>query len=143
MHFSPSSRARLTRHDLGRFAGASLFDRIARVLCEAECLPRKELYEAWEVARRARRRLRGGRVIDLAAGHGLVAHLLLLLDDTSPNAIAVDTHVPPSAAILHEALVATWPRLAGRIETRQQRIKLIAVEPGDLVVSVHACGGLT
>jgi hypothetical protein len=57
MRFSPSSRARLTSHDLGRFAGSGLFDRIGRAVCEAGCLPRKELYEAWEVARRARRLL--------------------------------------------------------------------------------------
>ena len=46
--FSHASTARLTSHDLGRFSGATLFDRIARAVCEAGCLPRKELYEAWE-----------------------------------------------------------------------------------------------
>ena len=68
--FDLSSRSRLTRRDLPRFTGETLFDRVARVVCEAECLPRKELYEAWEVARRVRRRMRGGRVVDLACGHG-------------------------------------------------------------------------
>ena len=29
MAFSPSSKARLTRHDIGRFPGQTLFDRIA------------------------------------------------------------------------------------------------------------------
>ena len=90
VNFSPSSRNRLTRHDLGRFAGTTLFDRVARVLCAAECLPRKELYEAWEVARRARRQFRGGRVVDVAGGHGVLAALMLLLDRTSPEAIVVD-----------------------------------------------------
>src|SRR5687768_14897037 len=64
--FSPASRARLTRHDLGRFPDDTLFDRLARAICEAGCLPRKELYEAWEVARRTRRIFRGGRVLDIA-----------------------------------------------------------------------------
>jgi hypothetical protein len=36
-------------------------------------VPRKELFETWEIARRARRRFRGGRVVDMAAGHGLLA----------------------------------------------------------------------
>src|SRR5688572_33338717 len=63
--FSHASTARLTPHDLGRFPGATLFDRIARAVCEAGCLPRKELYEAWEVARRTRRLFRGGRVVDV------------------------------------------------------------------------------
>ena len=48
--FSHGSKARLTRHDLGRFSAGTLFDRIGRAVCLAECLPRKELYEAWEVA---------------------------------------------------------------------------------------------
>ena len=81
MTFDLSSRSRLTIHDLGRFAADTLFDRLARAVCQAGCLPRKELYEAWETARRVRRLLRGGRVVDLAGGHGLLAHALLLLDD--------------------------------------------------------------
>ena len=47
------SRVRLTAHELFRFQGSTLFDHIARVVCTAACLPRKELYESWEVARRA------------------------------------------------------------------------------------------
>jgi hypothetical protein len=141
--FDPGSRSRLGPRDLPRFRSSSLFDTVARVVCEAECLPRKELYEAWEVARRTRRRLRGGRVIDLACGHGLVAHLLLLLDDSSPSALAVDTRIPDSAPTLHAALVDAWPRLAGRIDLRTGRVEDTAAAPGDLVVSVHACGALT
>ncbi|MCH3710085.1 hypothetical protein LZC18_10085, partial [Campylobacter coli] len=85
-----SSKDRLTTYDLDRFPGGTLFNRIARAVCQAGCLPRKELYEAWEVARRTRRRFRGGRVVDLAAGHGLLAQVMLLLDDSSPEAVAVD-----------------------------------------------------
>jgi SAM-dependent methyltransferase len=141
--FSPGSRNRLTPRDLPRFASESLFDRIARAVCRAECLPRKELYEAWEVARRARRRYRGGRVIDVACGHGLVAHLLLLLDDSSPAAIAIDPVIPASAAKLAAELVTTWPRLADRVTFREARLADVSLAAGDLVVSVHACGSLT
>src|ERR687894_1421766 len=94
------AKSRLTRFDLTRFSGDTLFDRLARAVCEAECLPRKELYEAWEVARRARRLFRGGRVVDAAAGHALLAQLMLLLDDTSECALGVDTALPPSSARL-------------------------------------------
>ena len=80
--FSQSSRARPTSHDLGRFPGATLFDRIGRAVCAAGRLPRKELSDAWEVARRARRIFRGGRVIDLGAGHGLLAQIMLLLAES-------------------------------------------------------------
>ncbi|HEY3352894.1 MAG TPA: methyltransferase [Polyangia bacterium] len=143
MTFAHSRRSRLTARDLPRFPGATLFERVARVVCAAECLPRKELYEAWEVARRARRRLRGGRVVDLACGHGLLAHLLLLLDDTSPVALAADTRLPASAPLVAAALAAEWPRLAGRVALRERAIAEVSVAPGDLVVSAHACGGLT
>ena len=56
MPFSISSKTRLTDRDLERFPGDTLFDRAARAVCRAGCLPRKELYEAWEMARRVRRR---------------------------------------------------------------------------------------
>jgi methyltransferase family protein len=141
--FSPGSKNRLTRHDLGRFDGDSLFDRLGRAVCEAACLPRKELYEAWETARRVRRVFRGGRIVDLGGGHGLVAHVLLLLDDSSPGAVVVDTAIPPSAAAVNAALTASWPRLVGRIAFTQASLTDVAIEPADLVVSVHACGALT
>lgn len=138
-----SSRVRLTPHELPRFQGPTLFDHIARVVCSASCLPRKELYESWEVARRARRRFRGGRIVDLACGHGLVAHMMLLLDDTSEAVLAVDRRVPKSATRLAEAMVREWPRLAGRIEITEGEIARVEVRAGDVVVSAHACGGLT
>src|SRR5215471_5979607 len=115
--FSPASKNRLTRHDLDRFAGRTLFDRIARAVCRAECLPRKELYEAWETARRVRRIFRGGRVVDLAGGHGLAGQMLLILDDS--------------------------PRLAGRVAFKVGQMDEVALQETDLVVSVHACGALT
>jgi hypothetical protein len=141
--FSPASKNRLTRHDLDRFAGRTLFDRIARAVCEAECLPRKELYEAWETARRARRIFRGGRVVDLAGGHGLAAQILLILDDSSPNALAVDSEIPASAQMLHAAIVEKWPRLGGRVTFVAGRLEDAPLAATDLVVSVHACGALT
>src|SRR5258707_15265102 len=113
--FSPASRGRLTDRDLDRFANATLFDRVARAVCHAGCLPRKELYETWEMARRVRRLFRGGRIIDVGGGHGLLAQAMLLLDDSSPTARVIDKALPPSSARVHEALVHAWPRLAGRV----------------------------
>jgi hypothetical protein len=120
-----------------------LFDRIGRAVCDAGCLPRKELFEAWEMARRVRRLLRGGRIVDLGAGHGLLAQVLLLLDDSSPSAVVVDTALPLSTSKVHDALAAVWPRLAGRVEFLSQPMDKVDITPGDLVVSSHACGRLS
>jgi SAM-dependent methyltransferase len=143
LNFSPSSRGRLTTYDLARFPGDSLFDRLGRAVCEAGCLPRKELYESWELARRTRRLLRGGRVVDLGGGHGLLAHVMLLLDDSSPAAVVVDTAIPPSARAVQDALVKAWPRLSGRVALVSAALESFDVSEGDVVVSSHACGGLT
>ncbi len=142
MAFTSSSKNRLTRHDLGRFAGESLFERLGRAVCAAECLPRKELYEAWEVARRVRRRFRGGRVVDVAGGHGLLAAVMLLLDASSEAALVVDPAPPASRQALFDALADTWPRLA-RVRHTSQALDAFAVEAADIVVSCHACGALT
>lgn len=138
-----ASRNRLNERHLPLFAGTTLFDRIARSVCRAGCLPRKELFEAWEMARRVRRRFHGGRVVDLACGHGLLAQILLLLDSRSTTALAVDLRLPASAATLAEALQAEWPRLGGQLTLSETRLEGIALTPNDLVVSAHACGGLT
>jgi hypothetical protein len=143
MSFDPASRSRLSPHDLHRFAGETLFERVARRLCQANCVPRKELYEAWEVARRARRRFRGGRVLDLACGHALVAQLMLILDDSSPVALAVDTKLPPSAARVGECLSEEFPRLAGRVSLLEADLSTVDAQDGDILVSCHACGTLT
>ncbi len=142
MPFCISSKGRLTDRDLERFPDESLFDRLARAVCHAGCLPRKELYEAWEVARRVRRLFRGGRVVDLAAGHGLLGHVLLILDNASPQALIVDTALPPSSRRLHEVLVAFWPRLNGRIVFEERPLESVELSEHDLVVSGHACGAL-
>lgn len=141
--FSPSSRGRLTARDRDRFAGGTVFDKLGLALCEAGCLPRRELYEAWEVARRARRLFRGGRVVDLGSGHGLLAQVMLILDDSSPSAIAIDRAQPPCAARVHQALVTAWPRLAGRVTFVEAELDSVAINPGDIVVSSHACGRLS
>jgi len=138
-----SSRNRLNQRHLHLFGAETLFDRIARSVCRAGCLPRKELYEAWETARRVRRRFRGGRVVDMACGHGLLAHILLLLDDQSQTALAVDLNIPDSASTLAQQLQIDWPRLIGQVDFVAASIEQVPLTPNDLVVSAHACGSLT
>ncbi|MCB2148935.1 MAG: SAM-dependent methyltransferase [Deltaproteobacteria bacterium] len=138
-----STKSRLTVKQLSWFPGDTLFEKIARCVCRAGTLPGKELFEAWEVARRVRRKFRGGRVVDLACGHGLLAHIMLLLDDTSPEALAVDRHLPENAHRLSEALMKSWPRLRRRIGYVEADIETIAFSSTDVIMSVHACGALT
>jgi hypothetical protein len=141
--FSPSSRGRLTGYDINRFPAETLFHRVARAVCRAGCLPRKELYEAWEMARRVRRLFRGGRVVDVGGGHGLLGQVMLLLDDSSPNVLVIDKTLPPSSAKLHQVLVEAWPRLAGRVDFVEETLADARIAPTDVVVSSHACGALT
>ena len=141
--FSKAARGRLTDKDLRRFPSERLFDRIGRAVVSAGCLPRRELYEAWEVARRVRRRFRGGRIVDLAGGHGLLGQILLLLDDTSPEAVVVDPVAPRSAPRVQQALVSVWPRLRGRVSFESGDLASFPLMASDLVVSCHACGRLT
>jgi hypothetical protein len=68
---------------------------------------------------------------------------MLLLDNSSAEAIIVDTAIPPSSARLHEALTTAWPRLSGRVTFVSAHIEDIVLGPGDIVVSVHACGRLS
>ena len=141
--FHPGAKQVLTERDLHHFGGDTLFDALGRAVCEAGCLPRKELFEAWAVAKRARRRLGRGPVVDLACGHGLAAWCLLLLDPVEGPAICVDRRLPASAEILRDVLGRRWPRVAGRIRYVQGELEEAAVEPGGRVLAVHACGGLT
>ncbi|HEX5656503.1 MAG TPA: methyltransferase [Polyangiales bacterium] len=138
MDFDHASRSVLSRHDLGRFPSDTLFDRLGRACCEADCLPRKELYESWHVAKRVRRRFRTGRIVDLACGHGLTAFVLALLERS--EAIACDARLPASAHKLYTQLRKTWPIDVSHHESEIDAISLCA---GDLVVSTHACGTLT
>ncbi|MBC7171994.1 MAG: methyltransferase domain-containing protein [Polyangiaceae bacterium] len=90
-----------------------------------------------------RRRVRGGRVVDLACGHGLTAAIALLIDPSSEVALGVDTRIPASAGPLHASLAARWPRLGGRVALREADLASVSLEKWDSVVSVHACGALT
>ena len=95
------------------------------------------------MARRVRRRFRGGRVVDLACGHGLLGQILLLLDSSSPQALAVDRKIPASAVTLATALQEDWPRLTGQVQFVEESIESMDFTSEDLLVSAHACGSLT
>lgn len=143
MH-GPGSRNKLTPSHARHYTGAGVVDVAGRALCAVGCLPRKELHEAYEMAVRVSAQSdRGGRVVDLCCGFGLLAQLLLIIDPRFQDALAVDRRLPPNHAIVHQALVGAFPALAGRVLFVQAPLDAVAVGADDLVVSAHACGPLT
>ncbi len=85
-----------------------------------------------------------GRVVDLCAGYGLLAQVLLLLDATMRStALAVDIRLPKNHVLVHGAVIATFPNLAGRVTFQRARLEDVALGVGDVIVSAHACGALS
>jgi len=82
-------------------------------------------------------------ILDLACGHGLLAHIMLILDDSSEMALAVDKNIPANAENLSNTLISAWPRLQNRVIYKNMSIQEVDVQPNDIVVSAHACGTLT
>ncbi len=142
MH-GPGSRNKLSPSHARHYAGDTLLDAIGRAVCAADCLPRKELHESWEMAVRVKERFRGGRVVDLCCGFGLLSQVMLLVDDTLTTAVALDRKPAPNHMLVHTALVAAFPQLRNRVTFVKQRVEDVDVDADDLVVSAHACGALS
>jgi hypothetical protein len=83
------------------------------------------------------------RVLDMAAGHGLLAHILLILHPECRSAVCIDRRQPHSYDKLAAALATARPHLLGRVRFVQGKVEGAVPSPDTLLVSVHACGGLT
>ena len=138
------SRNKLTPSHARHYTSDALVDVAGRAICAADCLPRKELHEAYEMAVRISAQSdRGGRVVDLCCGFGMLAQLLLLVDERFTHAVAGDRRLPPNHVHVHAALVGAFPTLAGRVSFVQAPLHDVDVGDDDVVVSAHACGPLT
>ena len=137
------SRNKLRASHARLYPGSGMLDRLGRAICTAECLPRKELHEAWEMATRVRQCFTGGRVVDLCCGYGLLGQVMLLLDDSLTAAIAVDVKVPPNHGRIHRAIAGEFPHLRGRVRFVNAPLQGIDIDVDDIVVSAHACGPLS
>lgn len=147
------SRRKLKAGDARRFAhlGPPLFVELATVVCSTGVLPEKELHECWQMAAVVHREFPGSlRVADIAAGHGLLAWILVLLGRSDERmvlrtAVAIDITRPKSAAVLAAAIVERWPHLAGAVDYVEGSVDAVMSEPasGTLFVSAHACGSLS
>jgi len=84
------------------------------------------------------------RVVDFCAGYGLLGQVLLLLDaDVQTRALAVDIRLPKNHVLVHDAVIAAFPDLAGRVTFQRARLEDVVVGDGDVIISAHACGELS
>ncbi|MCX6130049.1 MAG: methyltransferase [Proteobacteria bacterium] len=150
---SLNSRRKLKPADAQRFANAdsALFVELAKVVCATGMLPQKELHECWQMANAVHKAFPESlRVADIAAGHGLLAWILVLLARTSAisvprTAVAFDISRPKSADILAAAITHRWPNLADSVHFVEGSIDAVIAGdgPGTLLVAAHACGSLS
>lgn len=154
MHeISLHSRRKLKPADAKHFEdfGSRLFSDLATAVCSTGMLPQKELHECWQMANNVHREFPAIlRVADIAAGHGLLAWILVLLARsgeraTPRTAVAVDMKKPKSAEILTAAMIKRWPGLAGAVNYVEGSVDAVfsGDGPDTLFVAAHACGGLT
>ena len=169
--FHKSSRSCLTQRDAWRFQGDGLFAQVARAVCTADVLPRKELFETWEAAliitevfgdrldSRDEKNADGDekeekeeegkhtRVLDLAGGHGFLALCVLVLNPHCTSALVVDRRKPDSYGKLLTELTKAFPKIHGRARFEQASLAGVCFERDEnetaLLVSVHACGTLS
>ena len=145
----------------GRFPGDDAFSTIARAVCDADALLRKELPRPgtrrspsptrWtDVARRgrddedddddidwaSRHRRCHRRVMDLAGGHGFLAMCLLIINPRLSSAVVVDRRKPDSHERLVSSLAKAFPGVEG---TRQVAVRR-GVHRGRDADAVHDAG---
>ncbi|KAG7354658.1 helicase domain protein [Nitzschia inconspicua] len=136
-----------------------LFDEFARVVCKANAIPRKELFEAWAMALYVHNHFstaESRRIADLACGHGLLSWALMYLDDQSHRlnassepscqprtAICIDLKMPMSVEKLETAMTEQWPIFEGRWNYVEGALERIVSSPSTLLVGIHCCAALS
>lgn len=150
---SLNSRRKLKPGDAGRFTDAEplLFAELAKVVCKAGMLPQKELHECWQMANAVHKAFPESiHIADIAAGHGLLAWILVLLARSSDSplprtAVAVDINRPKSADALAAAITDRWPNLTDSVHYVEGSIDAVIAKdgPSTLLVAAHACGSLS
>jgi hypothetical protein len=97
------------------------------------------------------------RIVDVAAGHGLLAWALLLLSDEEERnnnslekeacqpltVFCLDVQMPQSAELIQHSMIQQWPHLQNRFHYVEARLEQLVPHPSCLLASVHACGILS
>ena len=147
------SKRKLKASDADRFAQLEpkLFVEVAKVVCSTGALPQKELHECWQMASRVHQEFPEAlHIADVAAGHGLLAWILVLLARRSESpifrtAVALDINRPKSADRLAAAMTTRWPDLADTVLFVEGSIDAVTStnDSDTLFVAAHACGSLS
>ena len=144
-----SSRSKLKPSDLKHLKHyPPLFQQTASALAHSRVLPRKELFETWETALRVDRKFyTSNHFTDLAAGHGLLGFLLVLLARQRGqlrSVVCVDIRRPASAMTIRDSLLDRWAAIRDQWHYVEGSIAAVTASPGSTVfVSIHACGPLS
>ena len=153
MRMPPVVASRLRATDVRHFAGETTFHQVARAVCTADAaIARKELPECWAMASRVhdefwRSAEPPRRVVDVAAGHGLLGYFLLALCCQArtplPVVYAVDERMPASACKLRDAFGEAFPRLRAQHRYIVGDARDVEATSDTVVAGLHACGGLS
>jgi len=124
------------------FPGDNLQDRFARALAKRRAVAFKEVLEAFEFFDRVRRYVRGEKVADLCAGHGLVGVLFALFERRVEKVTLVDRKPPKNRQRVLDAALEVGPWTAEKIVELDATIERAGdeLDEGTAVVAVHACG---
>eukprot|EP00804_Cyclotella_cryptica_P025779 CCRYP_002677-RA/>CCRYP_002677-RA protein AED:0.00 eAED:-0.00 QI:0/-1/0/1/-1/0/1/0/469 len=169
--FASMHKKKLTRRHLPLFDRPHsnddhdfLFDKFAKAVCAAGVVARKEVFETWASAlyihdyflchQNNKAPLR--RVADIAAGHGLLAWALLILDDEKRKglselqcemppltAFCLDVQMPPSAEVIHASMIESFPHFVNQFHYVEGRLEQLVPHESCLLAGVHACGSLS
>ena len=154
MRMPPVVASRLRAADARHFAGNDAYNRVARATCRADAaIARKELPECWAMATRIHDEFWRSasepprRVVDVAAGHGLLGLFLLALCCQArtplPVVYAVDERMPASAGKLRDSFGEAFPRLRAQHRYIVGDARDVVAAGDTLVCGLHACGGLS
>jgi len=92
------------------------------------------------------------QIKDIAAGHGLLAFALLILDDderkrggedTPLTAFCLDVKMPKSAELIQLSMFQKFPHLEKQFDYVEGRLEQLIPHDSCLLVGVHACGTLS
>lgn len=132
-----------------------IFNQLGRLCCQTGVVSRKEFLETYSAASVIHKHMFGGRVADIAAGHGLLAWFLLVMQHEYANngksggfsprtAVCIDQSMPQAAQKIAAVCRDSLPHsVASQFTYVQADLRNCQPDASCLLASVHACGSLT